>query len=203
VEAAGLAGAPEQFQLALLVALRSSSFGPLCKRCADCPPTNMAELAAHVRDTIALYRRAATDVFSRIGPPTRLILEPAQAVTRIPVSGFTGLEAGWRRLSELPWLDRFVAYLIVRDMTATPFLAMAPDAESWAYPGPGARNGLTRCGVSADLAGLLEARDALDGAVAPWVFDIHDTQHLLCEYHRWARATEGGRKPRVRYQPAA
>jgi hypothetical protein len=199
VESAGLLGATEQFQVGLLVGLRSSSFSPLCELAADHPPVNLDEFAAIVRTIVTLHKRATTPVFSRNGPPFRVVLEPAQAAMRIPVSAYTGVEAAFRLFRELPWLDGFTGYLCARDLTATKFLAMPPDPD-WCYPGPGCRKGLARCGASQNLAGVLAARDALAGKVPSWMFDVHDTQHVLCEFNRWARAVEGGRMPRVRYK---
>jgi hypothetical protein len=195
VDAAELAGASESWQVGLLVGLRSSSYGPLAERCADDPPVTQEAFAAHVRGIVAANGRAATPAFARIGPPPRIVLEPAEAAARVPISSLIGIEATAGILADLPWIGAFVGYLCARDLTATPILAAPPDPD-WAYCGPGCKKGLARCGVPENLDGLRMAHDALAGMLESWSFDVHDTQHALCEYHRWARACEGGRKPR-------
>jgi hypothetical protein len=198
VEAAGLAGASEQWQVGLLVGLRSSSFPPLAEICADDPPVTLSKFAAHVQTILARHRRATTPAFARIGPPIRVVLEPAEAGAGIPVGRYVSIRAAFEVFAGLPWLNSFLGYLAARDLTATPFLCSPPDPD-WAEPGPGARKGLARCGAPPDLDGLRMARDALAGKLSSWTFDIHDTQHALCEFHRWARASEGGRLPRMRF----
>src|SRR5262249_10364401 len=154
------------------------SFYPLAEVCADDPATDFAAFRKHCETVLKSRGRLTSTAYSRIGPPLRVVLEPAEAAMRLRVP--RTVEATARRLAELPWLNPFVGYPCGRDATATPLLAEATDRDSWADPGPGSRKGLRRCGAPENLTGLLAARDATANKVPSWTFDIHDVQHVFC-----------------------
>ena len=50
----------------------------------------------------------------------------------------------WRVLEDVPYLGPFMAYEMVTDLRWTALLDRAPDVDTWANVGPGARRGLAR-----------------------------------------------------------
>lgn len=52
------------------------------------------------------------------------------------------LELCWEWLSSMPFIGDFTAYEIVTDLRHTALLENAPDINTWANPGPGAKRGL-------------------------------------------------------------
>jgi hypothetical protein len=154
-------------------------------------------------DLAAKDGRVATLMFTRPGPHVRVIPAIAEAAATIPLQQLTSVKRAFELFLALPFYSPFDAYRAARDLMSTKMMVLPPDADSWAFVGPGAARGLQRCGTTADLDGLMLARDALQGQVLSWPhFTIHDIQHLMCEYWRWQRAKDGGRMPRMRYRPA-
>ena len=111
IEAAACHGADLQWQLALLVALRSSSYFPLAKSASDWPILSIDALDARVVDVIRQTGRATTLAYNRNGPPRRLICEPAEVSMGLPSDLFTGIERAQMLLRTLPWFNEFMGYL--------------------------------------------------------------------------------------------
>lgn len=198
LRAVELAEGEPGWKLALLLGLRCSSLFELADLCADHPPSSVNELESTVLRCVAQHGRATTPSFSRIGPARRLVCEPAAAclaqklaVVNVPMSKLFEAFVG------LPWVGNFIAYLAARDATA-----IGAIDDGFVMPGPGARKGLAKCGAPETREGVAMAWEALHGQVPSWTFDMHDTQHSLCEYHKWERASNGGRKPRERLKTA-
>lgn len=128
----------------------------------------------------------------------------------------------WSALKEEPGLGPFMAYEIVTDLYHTKLLCRAPDALTWANPGPGAKRGLNRIhgrsireSVTRDQQ-IEEMQDILAAAqagfwpppeflfdsggrlvsisVLPWT--MREVEHTLCEFDKYERARHGQGRPR-------
>jgi hypothetical protein len=130
------------------------------------------------------------------------------------LDGATILSAVWT-MFQLPFFvgwGPFMAYQAVIDMRWTRYLRDALDINSWTALGPGSRRGLNRLygnpvsGPLTQQQGLekmVELRDALHHALAPWVPvpDLSDVQNCLCEFDKYERVRLGQGRPRSLYHP--
>lgn len=130
------------------------------------------------------------------------------------------LEDTWKWLGKFDYLGRFHAYEIVTDLRHTALLERAPDKDTWANPGPGARRGLnrvlgrhykdkrlTRAEQIALMRELLvSSRDATMWPSAlskklleDWPrWELRDVEHTLCEFDKYERMRLGqGRSKRL------
>lgn len=126
-------------------------------------------------------------------------------------------------LGEFPYLGKFHSYEIVTDLRYTALLEHAPDKDSWANLGPGARRGLNRIAdnrsekagrgawgtkIPAEQA-LEDMRDLLACSRNPtywpqgkqsWPrWELREVEHTLCEFDKYCRVYNGEGAPRGRY----
>jgi hypothetical protein len=135
------------------------------------------------------------------------------------------LEQTHEWLGGFPYLGKFHAYEIVTDLRHTALLDKAPDINSWANMGPGARRGLNRihersrseigAGSKRKLWGLpIEEKQAQkemqvllqqSRLVKYWPFtanaktpawEMRDVEHTLCEFDKYERVRTGEGRPR-------
>ena len=114
-------------------------------------------------------------------------------------------------------IGEFMAYEIVSDLRWN-LLKDAPDINTWANPGPGARRGLgwvqegdpdskrfqgkkanAQCQLAMrDLLVLwLDRRGPTNNGTLP---EMRDVEHSLCEYDKWRRTHAGLGRPRGKFQ---
>lgn len=132
------------------------------------------------------------------------------------------------RKQHLPWMDAgctleraakwlhpfhgfgpFLGYEVATDLRHTRYLCAAPDIQTWAGSGPGARRGLNRIfsrplnfqlkepQIVAEIQELLAlirqtAQTREQQRVLPHL-EMRDVEHSLCEYDKYCRAGEGRR----------
>lgn len=126
----------------------------------------------------------------------------------------TSLEKAWDFLRQYPYLGDFMAYEVVTDLRFTSLLENAPDALSWANPGPGAARGLARVlGLPLDsfnrhsakdrqelIAGmreLLEYSKKQEHWPQEWPkWEMREVEHTLCEFDKYERARLGEGRPK-------
>ena len=106
----------------------------------------------------------------------------------------------------------FMSYEVVSDMRWTRYLENAPDRDTWAYPGPGARRGLNRiCGLSVKsrelkmgkmIKMMAELVELSDGYLPGWMplFEARTVEHTLCEFDKYERVRLGQGRPRSLYR---
>lgn len=136
-----------------------------------------------------------------------------------------GLEPVWDWLRRFPFIGDFTAYEIVTDLRHTALLDRAPDINTWANPGPGAKRGLNvmhgrplKSGVRREvyveeMMLLLEAAwDAqywpqypelagLLGTPDDWpTWELREVEHTLCEFFKYRRVLETGQGTRQRFR---
>jgi hypothetical protein len=124
-----------------------------------------------------------------------------------------GVAAQWRKFQLIPRVGPFVAHEMVNDLLyLTPYLAGVPDRE-WVRLGPGAVRGIWRLrGIEFVTTKNNEPRATADDlryfsklARDPHLkgLTVHDLEHCLCEFDKYARAKEGGQlKNRYHYKGA-
>lgn len=124
-----------------------------------------------------------------------------------------GLQQFHRWLLGFPYLGPFMAYEIVTDLRHTALLRSAPDVNTWANPGPGARRGLNRVHgrdfkktISTDQC-IAEMRELLpsfranfDGVRVPHTPELREVEHTLCEFDKYERVRLGQGRPRGVFQ---
>lgn len=126
-----------------------------------------------------------------------------------------GLETVWQWLREFEGLGDFMAYELVTDLNHG-IMSRAPDAMSWANPGPGAMRGLNRHhgrelywrkrgGSKAwfiqEMRELLEQSKSPINWPADWpAWDMRTVEHTLCEFDKYTRVLTGEGKPRNLYR---
>lgn len=118
------------------------------------------------------------------------------------------LEDAYNDLMTLPYVGRFLANEMLMDIAyLTPDLDKAPDRTSFVVLGPGSVRGLRRLRGKAPGTGLDQPRPTEDD----WLkfqtvvadlkrrpplkgleLTVHDVEHCLCEYDKYARGLEGG-----------
>lgn len=122
------------------------------------------------------------------------------------------LEEVWGWLKQHKYLGGFMAYEIVTDLAHTRLLCDAPDADTWANPGPGAVRGLNRIFGGAlnsrdqpkqlqqmrDLLAMSRARKFWKWQDRPW--DMRTVEHTLCEFDKYQRVISGEGRPRQVYR---
>lgn len=120
-------------------------------------------------------------------------------------AGAFTLEATWDWLRQFDYLGKFHSYEIVTDLRHTALLDRAPDIDTWASPGPGARRGLNYV-AGRDTAARVpreqqieEMRELLslsrDGTLWPaaWPrWEMRDVEHTSCEVFKYHRVKSGG-----------
>jgi hypothetical protein len=112
------------------------------------------------------------------------------------------------------WLRRFfgfggggfLAYEVVTDWRHTRYLDWAPDINTWANSGPGAKRGVCRLlNLPLDTHMRPEELLAYMRAIYTWVYEnrnlgilpdleMRDIEHSLCEYDKYLRVKEGNRR---------
>jgi hypothetical protein len=122
------------------------------------------------------------------------------------------LAEAWGVLKDHRGFGPFMAYEVVTDLWWTDLLGDAPDAWTWANPGPGAKRGLDRI-HGRDLRRsvprdqqiremrelLAEARTRWPSSIlgvsqAPWT--MREVEHGLCEFDKYERTRLGQGRPR-------
>lgn len=122
------------------------------------------------------------------------------------------MEDLWRTLTEYPYLGDFMAYQIVSDLRHTVWLKDAPDAYTWASPGPGSTRGLgwleagdpdrfkrTNKQDWAKMISNMQELVFLSQRETNWPTSLHGwpqwemqtVQHWLCEFDKYTRASKG------------
>lgn len=121
------------------------------------------------------------------------------------------LESLWSRLAEEQGLGPFMAYEIVTDLRHTSVLENAPDIQTWANPGPGARRGLgwvcygfnkgaftnsrgDRREMIEKMQIILAESKKQDWISRPW--EMREVEHTLCEFDKYMRVSMGDRPKR-------
>lgn len=132
-----------------------------------------------------------------------------------PAGNECTLEAAWEFFREQPYFGPFHSYEIVTDLRHTALLDRAPDINSWANPGPGARRGLNRVhgrdvrDKSARRAQLIEEMRELLKLVntteKAWPFqwgkwEMREVEHTLCEFDKYERVRLCEGRPRGVYR---
>jgi len=106
-----------------------------------------------------------------------------------------------------PGLGPFMAYEVVTDLRHTCVLEDAPDVNTWANLGPGARRGLEHvhgwC-KPATAVPLMQSllADSRHTQLWPWPerpWELREVEHTLCEFDKYVRAMQG-RKLKRRYE---
>lgn len=128
------------------------------------------------------------------------------------------LQEAWRTLCEMPFMGPFMAYEVITDLRYTYLLVDAHDVLTWANPGPGCRRGLSRvCGrdkeyyrsgqeaeILEHMQDLLYLSGAYFDKQPDWPkWEMREVEHLLCEFDKFERATNGEGRPKQRFTPAA
>lgn len=144
---------------------------------------------------------------------------PAAAAASVPCGGWRGsLAAAFAYLEGLPRIGPFVANEMVMDLAyLTPLLDGAPDRKTFVRLGPGSVRGLRRLRGADPGTGLEQPRPTDDDwgtfaelreslarrpPVAGLRLTVHDVEHCLCEFDKYARGREGGHL-KNRYRPGA
>lgn len=125
---------------------------------------------------------------------------------------FCSLEQAWEELRVRRGLGPFLAYEIVTDLRHTAILEGAPDIDTWANPGPGARRGLNRihnrdiklkCSdeilikemqLLLKLSRRMWPKKILGASVPRW--ELREVESTLCEYDKMERTRLGQGRPR-------
>jgi hypothetical protein len=116
------------------------------------------------------------------------------------------LEDLWTRLQRFRGWGGFLAYEVVTDLRWTPWLATAPDINTFAHAGPGAVRGLNRLTERAlytkpwkgQLLG--EMRRLWQARPPEWAhLELRDIEHACCELDKLYRVRLGEGTPRERY----
>jgi hypothetical protein len=123
------------------------------------------------------------------------------------------LEQVWKWLGAFPFIGDFTAYEIVTDLRHTALLERAPDINTWANPGPGAKRGLNiyhgrplkthvkREVFIEEMMLLLEASRDPQYWYAHWpAWELRDVEHTLCEFFKYERARTTGQGTRQRFR---
>jgi hypothetical protein len=157
-----------------------------------------------------VYMLPATEGVDKAWSTVYNILDPLYQGARqyAPKPG-DSLQAAWSRLIEAPGFGPFLAYEVVTDWRHTRYLRQAPDVDTWANAGPGARRGLNRLHgrplkhpapkATQEMIELLQIlRERLPG----WEIELRDVEHSLCEFDKYLRIKQGEGHARNRYNPA-
>jgi hypothetical protein len=128
----------------------------------------------------------------------------------------------WEWLRQFDGLGPFMAYEIVTDLRHTDLLYQAPDINTWANPGPGARRGVARLmrgGTRVSKKGRVHQikapvpmcedvmRQLLTCSRDPyhWPADwprweMREVEHTLCEWDKYERVRTGLGVPKQRFR---
>jgi hypothetical protein len=115
------------------------------------------------------------------------------------------LQESWEWLKQFPGWGPFTAYEVVTDLRHTRYLCNAPDIDTWANAGPGAKRGLNRL-YNRPLREGFRGSQALDEMrlIFDWVrqhrncailptLELRDVEMWLCETDKIARAKDAER----------
>jgi hypothetical protein len=126
------------------------------------------------------------------------------------------LELAWSTLVTTPGFGGggFMAYEVVTDLRWTRYLRDAPDIQTWANPGPGARRGCARI-LGWENYDRFPRQDALEmierltflanncgGLMADYMpkIEARDIEHSLCETDKYMRVALNQGRPRALYR---
>jgi len=137
--------------------------------------------------------------------------------------GEVSLQGAWRYVKSAPFQGPFLAYEVVTDLRHTALLDQAPDINTWANAGPGAKRGLNRLHgrplngglpltskprlatqqANEEMIALLElSRDTKywlnDENYPPW--ELREVEMTLCEADKYLRVLTGAGRPRSLYR---
>jgi hypothetical protein len=125
----------------------------------------------------------------------------------------SGMEVFCKAASLIDGIGGFMAYEVACDLRWCPgWLEHAPDRNSWANLGPGAKRGLNRlCGRPLEASirneqALVEMQYLLDlspiylGQGFPEPLEMREIEHSLCETDKYLRVKNGEGKPRSLYK---
>jgi hypothetical protein len=121
-------------------------------------------------------------------------------------------EQVWALLKTRNFFGGFMAGQIVADWGYTSLLRHAPDANTWAAPGPGSSRGFNRLlglpiktKIDPELwkAKLPEWREKVIKLLGSEYADLTamDVQNQLCELDKYLRVKTGAGRPRAKYRP--
>ncbi len=124
--------------------------------------------------------------------------------------GMFTLKDVWAWLVRFPFIGDFTAYEIVTDLRHTALLDRAPDINTWANPGPGAKRGL-KVIFGDDAARGQTAQNYMSALLAcsrekeywpnDWpVWEMREVEHTLCEYYKIHRARTTGQGTRQKFR---
>ncbi len=126
----------------------------------------------------------------------------------------------FKRLLDLYMVGKFVSYEMVCDLRFTPLLRDAPDINTWANVGPGAKRGMERLGLEPTLETMLwllykdqswkHLPEHVLQSNAEWAeehgetmhwppFELREIEHSLCEFDKYERVRLEQGHPRQKY----
>jgi len=114
------------------------------------------------------------------------------------------VEKTFYALLDIRGVGSFLAHQFAQDMRATCLLRDAVDGKDWAFPGPGARRGLSIVGLPETVSSMQTMYLEQDKFRAPHVpeLEVKDIQQSLCEVQKYVKyrrmVLEGG--PRVKFR---
>lgn len=138
-------------------------------------------------------------------------------------TSFNTLRQLTSRLACYPMMGNFMAYEVACDMRYTAFYENAPDINTWANPGPGARRGMQRiqgidnpknpshkgnqgqqARTEAELVNfmhmlLVHSRMSKFWPTEWQQWEMREVEHTLCEFDKYERVRLGQGTPRGRY----
>lgn len=123
------------------------------------------------------------------------------------------LEEAWSWLRQFPFIGDFQAYEIVTELRHTALLDRAPDVNTWANPGPGAKRGLNWVFGEGSSRGHQTMQNLMAALLAyscrpeywpgDWPqWEMREVEHTLCEFDKYWRVQHGGSAPRGRMRYA-
>lgn len=139
----------------------------------------------------------------------KILLQPEER-------GQWSLEDVHKYLMDFPYIGAFMAYEIVSDLRWTKMLDAAPDINTWANPGPGAKRGLGRIYANdpersvsrgrmlAEMQALLLCSRDDNNWPHLWTkWEMREVEHQLCEFDKYKRIHLGEGRTRMNFVPYA
>ncbi len=129
------------------------------------------------------------------------------------------LESARTAVLGVPYCGPFVANEVLMDLAyGTRLLDSALDRETWVTLGPGSVRGIRRITEGTSATGFTQLKATPDDTAAFWrianglikkppapapALTVHDVEHCLCEYDKYARALFDNGHIKNRYRPPA